>query len=93
MNNLILISESEFRAVLSEILKSELATFRPVDQPKDNSLITRQEAAELLGISLPTLSTYAAEGRVQSYRIGSRIRYKRDEVLNSVSAIKSRKYK
>jgi len=93
MQNLIVISEPDLRTLLSEMLKSELASFRPVEQPKDNLLLTRKETAEILGISLPTLRTYSTEGRIQSYRIGSRIRYKREEVLNSVSAIQSKKYR
>jgi len=93
MNNLILISETELRSVISETIKTELAHLKPIEQTKNELLITRQEAANILGISLPTLGTYTNEGKIQSYRIGTRIRYKKDEVLNSLTKIQSLKFK
>lgn len=93
MNNFILISETDLRAIMSETIKSELASVRPVDPPKDNLLITRQETAKILGISLPTLNAYSKEGKIQSYRIGTRIRYKQSEVLESLTKIQSYKYR
>lgn len=93
MSNLIVISENDLRTIMSETIQRELASFKPVEQPKNNSLITRQETANLLGISLPTLSTYSKEGKIQSYRIGTRIRFKYDEVINSVSKIQTLKYR
>ncbi len=91
--NLIIISETDLKAFLSETIKTELANLKPVEQSKNDLLITRQEAANLLGLSLPTLGTYTNEGKIQSYRIGTRIRYKKDELLNSLSKIQSLKYK
>ena len=93
MTNLIVISETDLRTIMSDTIKQELASFKPVEQPKNHSLITRQETANLLGISLPTLSTYSKEGKIQSYRIGTRIRFKYDEVINSVSKIQTLKYR
>jgi excisionase family DNA binding protein len=93
MSNLIVISETDLRTIMSETIQRELASFKPVEQSKNNSLITRQETANLLGISLPTLSTYSKEGKIQSYRIGTRIRFKYDEVINSVSKIQTLKYR
>jgi excisionase family DNA binding protein len=92
MNNLILITETELRAVLTETIKTELANLRPTEPINDNQLITRLEASKILGISLPTLYKYTLEGKIQSYRIGSQIRYKKEEILNSLSKIQSFKY-
>jgi excisionase family DNA binding protein len=92
MNNLIVISESDLRAVLTETIKTELANLKPTEPIKDNQLITRLEASRILGISLPTLGKYTKEGKIQSYRIGSQIRYKKEEILNSLSKIQSFKY-
>jgi len=93
MQNFLLISETDLRTIMSETIKTELASVRPVEPPKNNLLITRQETANLLGISLPTLSAYSKEGRIQSYRIGTRIRYKQSEVLESITKIQTLKYK
>lgn len=92
MNNLIVISETELRAVLTETIKTELANLKPTEPIKDNQLITRLEASRILGISLPTLGKYTKENIFQSYRIGSQIRYKKEEILNSLSKIQSLKY-
>jgi excisionase family DNA binding protein len=52
-------------------------------------LLTRKEAAKLLGVSLPTLSDWTKTGKIIGYRIASRVRYKRNELENSLSQIKS----
>jgi excisionase family DNA binding protein len=92
MNNLIVITETELRAVLTETIKTELANLKPTEPINENQLITRLEASKILGISLPTLYKYTLEGKIQSYRIGSQIRYKKEEILNSLSKIQSFKY-
>lgn len=53
-------------------------------------LITRKEAAKVLGVSLPTINDWTKTGKITGYRIGSRIRYKRNEIENSLSQIKTR---
>jgi hypothetical protein len=93
MNNLILISETDLRAVLTETIKTELANFKPTDPINENQLITRMETSKILGISLPTLAVYSQKGLIQEYRLGTRIRYKKDEVINSLSKIQSQKFK
>lgn len=42
--------------------------------------ISRKETASLLKISLPTLNELTKRGKLQSYRIGTRILYKNQEV-------------
>lgn len=77
---------NELITVISETVKIEferqngLSTTQP-----DNEYITRKETAQILGISLPTLNEYTKRGLVPSFRIGSQIRYKKDEVLKSVN--------
>ncbi len=52
-------------------------------------LLTRREAANLLGVSLPTLAEWTKTGKVKGYRIASRIRYKRHEIENSLLQIQT----
>lgn len=47
----------------------------------NGELITREETAELLRVSLPTLHNWTKSGLLQSYKIASRVRYKREEVM------------
>lgn len=56
-------------------------------------LLTREEAAQVLGITLPTLREYTKRGLVVGYRIGTRVRYKRSEVLGSLQQIRTPKLK
>ena len=45
-----------------------------------STYLSRQEVCKLLNISLPSLSSYTKKDFLQSYRIGSRVLYKTDEV-------------
>jgi excisionase family DNA binding protein len=51
------------------------------DEMNPNNLITRREASNLLGISLPTLGEYCKRGLIPSYKIGKNVRFKRDELI------------
>lgn len=60
-------------------------------QPKENvEYLTRNQTAHLLGISLVTLSEWTKDGKVKGYRIGSRIRFKRHEIEQSLLTIKTK---
>jgi excisionase family DNA binding protein len=61
--------------------------------PPPEELLTREEAAQVLGITLPTLRDYTKRGLVVGYRIGTRVRYKRSEVLGSLQQIRTSKVK
>lgn len=66
---------------LRKILSAQPAT------PQPDSYITRQKAAEILHITLPTLLTWTLEGKVKGYRIGRRVLYKKNEVDKAVTEI------
>lgn len=57
--------------------------------PPQTELITRKQAATLLSVSLPTVNDWTKTGKIKGYRIGSRIRYKRNEIENSLLQIKT----
>jgi excisionase family DNA binding protein len=52
---------------------------------KEAKYITRKETATLLHISLPTLNEWTKDGTLKSYRIGTRVLYKPDEVMETVT--------
>ena len=56
-------------------------------------LITRKETAQILGISLPTLNDWTKIGILPAQRIGTRIRYKRTDVYNSLKEVETLKYR
>ncbi|MBK6368453.1 MAG: helix-turn-helix domain-containing protein [Flavobacteriales bacterium] len=67
---------------------SEMDTRPQAATPPPEELLTREEAAQLLGITLPTLRDYAPGTR---RLIGTRVRYKRSEVLGSLQRIRTPK--
>jgi len=94
MNDFILspISLKDFETLIRDCVKSELKSHSPEHLP-ETEFITRNQAAAILGISLPTLNEWSKLGTIPSYRIQSRVRYKKAEVENSVSKVQSVKYR
>jgi excisionase family DNA binding protein len=84
----------ELTAVITQTVRSEMERaaqcFTP---PPSTELITRKEAAQILGVSLVTLNDWTKAGTITGYRIGTRIRYKRHELEDAVREIRSLKYK
>jgi excisionase family DNA binding protein len=87
------ITREELKLDISETIKKELqtilATLHP--QKEETELLSRKDAAKVLGVSLPTLNEWTKSGTVKGYRIASRIRYKRSELDSSLSQIRTRK--
>ena len=59
---------------------------------KESIYLTRKQTALMLGISLVTLHKWSLDGLIPSYRISSRIRYKKAEIEAALSQVKSLKY-
>jgi excisionase family DNA binding protein len=76
---------------LSDLFDQKVNTIISAIHPeqKQDELLTRKEAAKVLGVSLHTLNEWTKAGRVQGYRIASRVRYKRAELESSLKQIKS----
>lgn len=77
--------------VVSEGRKTNLHSLNKNQLP-DKNLLTRKETATLLGISLVTLHKWTNQGRLTAYRIGTRVRYKVDEVHNALIEIKTTRH-
>jgi len=56
--------------------------------PSPEELLSRQDAAVLLGVTLPTLGAYTRKGYLIGYRIGTRVRYKRNELLDGLKRMR-----
>ena len=57
---------------------------QPNSGPVNEALLSKKEAAKLLGISLNTLDTYTKNKTIPVYGIGSKIVFKRNEVIGSL---------
>jgi excisionase family DNA binding protein len=76
--------------VKNEIEKIFIGLQKTATSPE---LITRKETAHLLGISLPTLNEWTKNGILPAQRIGTRIRYNRADVYNSLKEVETLKYR
>ncbi len=82
-------SEEEFKQMFTEVIKAALSEIKI--EVVEDKIMTRQEVADYLRISLPTLHDYMKKGRIPFYRINSRIRFKKkdlDKLLADHSSIK-----
>ena len=51
------------------------------------TMLSKKEVVELLGITINTLTKYTKDGTIPAYGLGSRVMYKKSDVLNSLIKI------
>src|SRR4030095_7893072 len=94
MQNIILtpITLEQLKSEITGALKKEITILvESLNCSKqEDELITRKQAAKLLGVSLVTINDWTKTGKITGYRIASRIRYKKSEVEASLAQIKTR---
>ena len=71
---------------LEEVIKNN-----PQNIPPDQELLTRDEACKLLKVDSSTLWRWTNKGTVTAYGICSRRFYKKEELLNSLVMLNSKK--
>ena len=79
--------ESAIRRIIQEELVSNNFT-KPILNPpeiSDNTLLSKREAANLLRVSLPTFSKMIKEGKIKSYRVGQRLKFKKNQILLAIN--------
>lgn len=55
-----------------------------LQNPDNNKLLTRQETAEFLSVSLVTLWDWTRKDIIPAYRIGNKVRYKKSEISEAL---------
>lgn len=70
-------------------LKSQIQELQ--QQPQADRLITRDETAKLLSVSLVTLHNWVKANILIAYRVGNKVRFKENEVLASLQQINSKR--
>jgi len=69
-------------------LQSQLIEInKKVSEHPNVTLLSRQQTAKILGISLMTLYTWTKKGIIPAYRIGNKIKYKKSEVFESMELV------
>ena len=87
MNQILLngITVNELIDKIGEVIENKIGqrVIPPATQNQSKNL-SRKEVACLLKISLPTLNEWTKAGILKSYRVGSRVLYKLQEVEGSL---------
>lgn len=80
------INAEEFK---NEIISGTLAAinkrFGEHSQNNSEIILSREEAAKLLSISLVTLWDLTRKDKIPAFRIGNKVRYKKSDVLNALT--------
>lgn len=86
------VTPEEFKeSILTDVraeIKSLALNFQPIT-PQE--YLTRQETAEILKVSLVTLSDWNKKKILNPYRLGNLIRYKRSEIESALISINTKK--
>ena len=75
-------SMDEFMAELCSKIAEMISAKEVEITPSNDGLLTRQETAAFLSITLPTLSRWSSLNYLKQYQIGSRVYYKKSEILD-----------
>jgi excisionase family DNA binding protein len=80
------INAEHFRSeIVKDVVKAlKLSGLKSPDN-NDEIFLTRKETAQFLSISLVTLWDWTRKDVIPGFKIGSKIRYKKSDVLNSLS--------
>lgn len=81
----------ELKELFRDCIKSELASTLKREPQETDEFITENEARTFLQVSKVSLKKWRDEGTIPFYRFGSRIRYKRAELINSATVSKKLK--
>jgi len=87
------IPDSEVKNMIQDAVNKAFIEYNLKQRQDDSTeLLTRSETAKFLGVSLPTLNDYTKQSIIIGYRLGGKVRYKKNEILNALQAIGKAKY-
>lgn len=89
MDQQIVLSPVPLTDLVSEIVRAMRADMDSATPPPPEELLTRVETAKQLHVTLPTLRDYTRRGYVKGYRMGNRVLYKRNEVLDALQQMRT----
>ena len=76
----------QFRDILDML--TDIQQRLPEVQKEERVYMTRKQVAELFEVSEVTVNSWVEKGILQSYGIGNRVRYVKQEVVNALVPIK-----
>jgi excisionase family DNA binding protein len=86
--------EQELRDLIKECIESTLGVTlsQPAPSPAKATKLyyTRNETADLLHLSLPTLGKMTKEGRIKGHRLGGKVLYKFTDIEDALKEMRVR---
>jgi len=92
MNQIILITPDQLQSYFDGVVKKVESIIKDSQQQQITSKewLTAKEVCDLLKISHTTLFDWSRKGSLKKHKIGGRIRFRNDEVLESLIRIESK---
>lgn len=81
------VSHQQLMMDFDALLQKRLSQFKPSAEA-DDKFLTRQDVADMFGVSLPTVHAWDNAGILNNYKIGTKTFYKKSEVLACAKPIK-----
>ena len=78
------LSIDQLRAELIEKKEKEIISLKE-DKATPETLLTRKQAAEFLNVTFATLNDWTKRGLIEGGRIGTRVYYKRSNLINAIN--------
>ena len=76
--------KSMLQEAVKEAVKSEFDRLGSQPPESQKQFLTRKEAALLLGVTITTLHTWSKSGVVPCHKVGTRIRYRFNDLQNAL---------
>lgn len=86
------ITLKDFLDSIGKLIENRFSKTKPAES-NQTKYLSRHEVCQLLKITLPTLNDWSKLGRLQSYKMGNRVLYKKHEVENSLHQVATLKFK
>ncbi|MGN8224532.1 helix-turn-helix domain-containing protein [Gracilimonas sp. BCB1] len=89
MEELIILTKSQFVSLIDErlslIVEEKLGHLQELpSDTSDKELLTNDEAIDFLGVSKSTLQRYRSSGKLKYSKVGNKIFYHRDDIIEMV---------
>lgn len=84
------LSIEQLQHLINDAVKFGFENTKPT-QPEPTNLLTRKQVCQLLTITPPTLHEWTKNGTLTAYKVGTRVRYKQIDVLNTLKRVQRTK--
>jgi excisionase family DNA binding protein len=82
---IILTTKEDLRILFKELLEENKQKQINTSTKSKEEFLTKKQAASLLKVSLATIDNYRRNNLIPSHRIGNNVRFKKSELISSVT--------